>query len=456
MATPNDAENSRSHDDSRLRQQMESVGRWMAERGIENQRLDWSALARQRRAERVRWQSVRNLGNLRWRLRSVMTNRATYKWHLTYPADQQTVLATYVGENLETFEDIVRRASVRLQYETGDGSFDAYTTGKPERVRAQCRAIYEEMRDLGLTYSVEPAGSVPVVQVVRLADELLRDKRGCCLDLVLLLAGALLRVGIFPLLTVVGNDAGPTHIVLGYWLKERTPRKGEVSRPVLTQKEWRKHFDDMAFVESTDLAAGQAKPFADAEKDSLTHLPSPGSSGNKVWYVVDVRACRLMGIEPVQPASNLARKHVAFGGLVGVISVVAVAVYLGAYPGSQRMTPISSPTGQAPLVRTAILNGTDLSTCTLAKPCKTSLNANGLLGLQLDRYGHYAVYVVDPSGNYFPQKNGEGTQEAVPVFFGGTGPFKVVVWTDAKPIVQNATTGRPNGEPAVFAHFIVD
>jgi hypothetical protein len=222
---------------------------------------------------------------------------AAYRWHLTYPPDHQTVLATYVLENLEAVEEIVRRASVRLRQETGDGSFDAYATGHPQRVRDQCRAIYEELRALRLTYSVEAPGSVPSVQVVRLADEVLRDKRGSCLDLVLLLAGALLRVGIFPLLTVVGPAAEPDHIVLGYWLKERTPGKGEVSTPVLTQKEWRTHRDEMAFVESTDVAADKDKPFADAEEDAQAHIPP--LSGNTVWYAVDVRAARALGIRPL-------------------------------------------------------------------------------------------------------------------------------------------------------------
>jgi hypothetical protein len=264
---------------------------------------------------------------------------ADHKWHLTYPADQQTVLAIYVLENLEAVKDIVGRARVRLQQETGDGSFDAYTTGQPQRVRDQCRAIYEEVRALGLTYSVEAPGSVPYVQVVRLADEVLRDKCGCCLDLALLLAGALLRVGIFPLLTVVGPAAGPDHIVLGYWLKERTQRKGEVSKPVLTQKEWRKHRDEMAFVESTDVAAGQAKPFADAEKGAQTYFPP--LSVNKVWYVVDVRACRVTGIKPLAVTKSawvIAKKIVA--AVAAAVFVAGLAILFG--PSFQSVSNVAS------------------------------------------------------------------------------------------------------------------
>jgi len=50
-----------------------------------------------------------------------------------------------------------------------------------------------------LTYRVERWDSQPRRQVVRLADDVLaRSGHGCCIDLVLLLAGALKHVQIFP------------------------------------------------------------------------------------------------------------------------------------------------------------------------------------------------------------------------------------------------------------------
>jgi Trypsin-like peptidase domain len=155
---------------------------------------------------------------------------------------------------------------------------------------------------------------------------------------------------------------------------------------------------------------------------------------------------------------------------------VAIALIVGLIAGAGYWVfrPIPSPTrpegppppkiGLAPLVKAAVLkadragNGIDLSTCeNLAAPCDVaSFNANGNLVLQLDAHGHYAVYVLDPANIATRQGvAGEGTQATVPIFFGGTGLFKVVVWTDTKPIVENEATGMPDGRPKVFALFTV-
>ena len=51
----NDKKDPRSRDDSRLRHQLENFGKWMAEQGVENLPMDWEAVAREKRAERLIW-----------------------------------------------------------------------------------------------------------------------------------------------------------------------------------------------------------------------------------------------------------------------------------------------------------------------------------------------------------------------------------------------------------------
>jgi hypothetical protein len=219
-------------------------------------------------------------------------------WNSQAPLEQQTGLARFVLEGLPQIENLVASAEGILQENTGDPSFDAYVSGDCRRVREQVRAIYEWIRKLGLTYRVEPWDSHHARQVIRYADAVLAKGYGCCLDLTLLLASALRHVGIYPLITVVGDTCGPTHAILGYWTEERVVRgSGDLPQPVLTWNILQKHLSQINFVECTDVAGGPSYAYDRAEQDALTHLPP--NPGRKVWYAVDGRAGRKLGHSPL-------------------------------------------------------------------------------------------------------------------------------------------------------------
>lgn len=82
-----------------------------------------------------------------------------------------------------------------------------------ESLRNQVRAIWAALQHgYGLDYS-NPLPSYTVnVQRIRTPEEVLRSRRGTCLDLTLLLASCLEHVGIFPVIFLV-----PQHAFAGFW-----------------------------------------------------------------------------------------------------------------------------------------------------------------------------------------------------------------------------------------------
>jgi hypothetical protein len=228
------------------------------------------------------------------------------------PLERHNELARYVLEGVPAIEQLVKEAEALLQADTGDKSFDAYVSGDPDRVDAQVKSIYDRLRTLGLTYRVEPWDSHHTVQRIRLADEVLEKEEGCCVDLVLLLAGCLAHVRLRPLILIVGETA-PGHAVLGYWLEEKqfTHADGS-SRSILDANAFLSARNDIHLVEATDLAdpapPDRSLDFQKAQSDAASHLPP--NLNQRVWFVVDVAACRRLSIEPLK----YGRSSYSFGG----------------------------------------------------------------------------------------------------------------------------------------------
>ena len=93
-----------------------------------------------------------------------------------------------------------------------------HTLGK--WVSWEVEALYETLRELRIAYAVERWDSTVHKQVIRTPEELLSPGGlgGPCLDLVLLMASCLERVGLHPLVIIIDN---PPHAILGYWRSER-------------------------------------------------------------------------------------------------------------------------------------------------------------------------------------------------------------------------------------------
>ena len=65
---------------------------------------------------------------------------------------------------------------------TGSSAFDEYQTQDRNRVRHQVAAVYEALRSEGIVYCTPPASFEDYGQRIRLADQILIEKLGTCID----------------------------------------------------------------------------------------------------------------------------------------------------------------------------------------------------------------------------------------------------------------------------------
>jgi hypothetical protein len=256
-------------------------------------------------------------------------------WNPEGPSSQRSHLAKFVNEGHPAIAAIVADAEDALAEATRDPSFDAYVSGNPSRVEDQVRAIYESIRRLNLSYRQEPWNSRHTRQVIRRAEEVLDNKYGCCIDLVLLVAGALQFVGIHALILVVGDRRQPAHALLGYWVYETLPTARP--RPVLDWQDLQPRLSDLRFVECTDLAEAPSRDYDTAVNDALTHLPP--NRDRKVWYAVDVDACRELGIAPI---ASVALSN-GFKRFKRVLAVAVCALLLAAEAPPHAAVPVQVP-----------------------------------------------------------------------------------------------------------------
>lgn len=119
------------------------------------------------------------------------------------------LLATFVTPNHPVIPEILKDVRGLLEQALGDGALSGYQRRNPAHVRAMVAALYEAVQALGLGYAEVPASFESHGQKVRLPDQLLRERMGCCLDLTLLFASALEAMGLHPLVLIVQGHALP-------------------------------------------------------------------------------------------------------------------------------------------------------------------------------------------------------------------------------------------------------
>ncbi|NQX25924.1 DUF4011 domain-containing protein [Microbacteriaceae bacterium VKM Ac-2854] len=136
------------------------------------------------------------------------------------------LLAAHVQPNHPALGTLIDEATLHLQAETGSADLVGYQQG-PERVDQTVAAILRAVRARRIRYSVPPASWSDDGQKVRTPEEVLEGRLGTCLDTTVVLAAALERVGIRPLLFVVEG-----HAFVGYWREEQSlasPAQTEVA-----------------------------------------------------------------------------------------------------------------------------------------------------------------------------------------------------------------------------------
>lgn len=198
------------------------------------------------------------------------------------------VLAAFVTPNHPVVEGILAdAASILSGWERG-ASLCAYQTQKKQDALRQGAAIYEAIRRRGLKYISPPASFEQVGQKVRLAERILENGLGTCLDLALFLASCFEQAGLHPLAVFTKE-----HAFTGFWLVEET-FSDVVGDDVLRLRK-RAELAEICLVEATTLTSAPPNDFNLAVQLGKAKLENE----QNFVCVVDIARCRKAAIRPL-------------------------------------------------------------------------------------------------------------------------------------------------------------
>ncbi len=188
--------------------------------------LNRSRLQEVREAERAGLRAdVYTEGSLQYSETLPIEVLAYNDWYY-HPAIAQT-LACFVQPNSVAVEKIVSLAQARLRRERHDASLSGYQSGSPEKALEMIGALYLVLQeDLQLGYINPPAsfergeklpdGSFTLWQKIFFPEQILEHRHGTCLDLAVLCASCLERIGLHPLVFIIRG-----HAFFGVWTQEK-------------------------------------------------------------------------------------------------------------------------------------------------------------------------------------------------------------------------------------------
>lgn len=199
------------------------------------------------------------------------------------------MLSAFITPNHPATIPIIKRASVILEQWTGNPSLDEYQSRNPDRVRKQMAAIYTAIAEQEIIYSTVPASFEEYGQRIRLADVVMTQKLGNCLDMSLFYASCLEAIGIHALIIVVDG-----HAFAGGWLVPETFPDNVIDDVSLLTKRTADGINDIVLVEATCMNLGNDTDFDQAVKAANTRLSQPD-----FILALDVKRARFSGIKPI-------------------------------------------------------------------------------------------------------------------------------------------------------------
>lgn len=200
------------------------------------------------------------------------------------------LLASFVVPNSPLLAMVSARAAALLQSWTGSGALDGYQAQNRQRVRLQVAAFYEALRAEGIIYCEPPAHFEAHGQRIRLADKVLTEKLGTCIDTSLLMASCLESVGLHPILVLLRG-----HAMVGTWLQPGIHSDMVCDDPSLLLKESADGNNNLVVLESTALTESGEVPFDTAVDRGMHAL----RDDRRFECFIDVHRCRLGNVRPM-------------------------------------------------------------------------------------------------------------------------------------------------------------
>ena len=200
------------------------------------------------------------------------------------------LISAFVVPNNPILSRVLVNAGKFLEDLTGSSALDEYQTQDRNRVRHQVAAIYEALRSEGIVYCTPPASFENYGQRIRLANQVLQEKLGTCIDTSLLMASCLEKVGINTILVVFSG-----HVFVGAWLTPSVYPQMVGDDSSFLLKEMADGNNNLVLVESTCITSSSPIPFEEAVISANKKIRDE----QDFLYFVDVHRCRLGHVHPL-------------------------------------------------------------------------------------------------------------------------------------------------------------
>ena len=209
-----------------------------------------------------------------------------------WPGLQYTpeLLVAFVMPNHPVVTSMLQLAANYLNQWTEDPSLAGYQYHDPNRVKMMAAAAYAAIQQKNITYAEPPSSFEIIGQRVRLADTVLEQHLGTCMDMTLLYAACLEAMGLHPVLIMMRG-----HIFAGVWLIEESFSDMIMDDPSQLEKRMSRGIHEMLVVECTAMCAGKIRTFDEAVELAQNSV----SNYHNFAFVIDIRRARSMGIRPI-------------------------------------------------------------------------------------------------------------------------------------------------------------
>ncbi len=201
-------------------------------------------------------------------------------------ASPPEMLAAFATPNHPRITDVLHAARKTLQSQGQQQELEGYQSRDPRRVTELAQAVYLTVKALDIGYSNPPASFEVGGQKVRGVEQVLSERLATCLDLTLLMAGALEQIGLHPLVILEQGHAFP-----GVWLTEWSLPTPWIDDPSAIKK--RIDLGECIVFDSSAAAAGVS--FAEASKIAYEKVKSTAT----FRFALDIHTARRAGVGPI-------------------------------------------------------------------------------------------------------------------------------------------------------------
>ncbi len=209
-----------------------------------------------------------------------------------WPGLQYTpeLLVSFAMPNHPVVISLLQLAAKYLDKWTNEPSLAGYQFDDPNRVKTMAAAAYAAIQQKNITYAEPPSSFEDFGQRIRLADAVMEQHLGTCLDMTLLYVACLEAMGLNPIMVMMNG-----HIFAGVWLIDESFSDMIMDDPSQLEKRMSKGIHEIVVVECTAMCAGKSRNFDEAVAMAERNV---SNYGNFV-FAIDVKRARSMGISPL-------------------------------------------------------------------------------------------------------------------------------------------------------------